>query len=652
MSDPKHHSHKPTSEALVKSARGLLNGVAASAAETAFEVVSAPIKSVVGPIAAGVQSVASVVGGVADTVSGLVSGFSSLFGFDMPTSVAAPTAIIRRFLPSLPYSSGLDDSTTLAMTVGSRPCVIPDLASSKGDEMALTVMASTPMLLLTTTFDQTTAAGAVVGTIYVNPKYVPQRGADANGMPLYMPTFCAKVCAPFSYWRGTMRYMVKVVCSTFHSVRLRAVFIPNDSADPTSYDDLYTRVIDVQGSTDFTISVPFFHPRAWARESIGRLVFQLESKIASMSDVTTTSVMLVVYTAASGDLMVREPRPEYYIPQDLITPIGYSSPRDQFELPFDGICSTAVAVGFEDPYFADHCTHLNDLLHRPEPWLRVEALQGFPAAGLLLYPQNLPSYAYHANSGTFNFQIPSTTDASICDSSGATGNGGMTPLSTLQNEGYVNFVRPTALDHFADCFKFQRGGMRLKIPLSPRAYAGDSDVPGVTGALVTASRPPSARDTVCINGGTPDTVTYPVYFPSSNGADWIMADTLANQIQPPPLAVQFCDAACAMEVEVPHNSPALFVTTGDGRLVTGTTGPLPYPSVFTEDNQNMVLLTASVDLASSATADLGVCMGAWRSTADDYRLHFLKGPRPSYYYIRGLVADTSVQYPRRLIALY
>lgn len=69
----------------------------------------------------------------------------------------------------------------------------------------------------------------------------------------------------FRYWRGDIIFRFKLNCSAFHKGRLRFTFDPTGAASASSDTQMtcFTRIVDIEPSTDVEIRVPYQQYRAW-----------------------------------------------------------------------------------------------------------------------------------------------------------------------------------------------------------------------------------------------------------------------------------------------------------------------------------------------------------------------------------------------------
>lgn len=115
-----------------------------------------------------------------------------------------------------------------------------------------------PSLLRQEQITSLMTVGQTIATLPVTPYYFPTNNALMSGVQFR--TRLAYVAALCGYWRGTLKYQFQVVCSKFHSMRLRVYWTPSRGAgEPglVGISNTVNRVVDIQGETDFEVEVPW-----------------------------------------------------------------------------------------------------------------------------------------------------------------------------------------------------------------------------------------------------------------------------------------------------------------------------------------------------------------------------------------------------------
>jgi hypothetical protein len=216
-------------------------------------------------------SVGSVAKGVIQTVTGLVDqdgpaatwlnlaeGALAAFGFSKPPNVQATQPVIQ--FPIKSYCSHNGNTGSVVLAAESQNAVsINAMGDSKEDDMAIQTVVSRPCILDTFPWHTSDPAGKVLFSIPVNPGFT---GSHTAGTTQVRSTLSAFVSSQFELWRGSMKYKVDTVATIFHTGRLALAFLSGVYSvpgvlNPDTLEMLPRVIIDVQGSTEMTYTVPY-----------------------------------------------------------------------------------------------------------------------------------------------------------------------------------------------------------------------------------------------------------------------------------------------------------------------------------------------------------------------------------------------------------
>jgi len=304
-------------------------------------------------------------------------------------------------------------------------------------------------------------------------------------------------------------------------------------------------------------------------------------------------------------------------------------PRADFMLPFSPLADGFTSSTVPGPLFHDRFYHVSQLLLSPEQWMWISHGADYDFL-VQLDPALQARNASFLDPSTFTPLAPATV-LTLRPSNKAGGFLPNTPVAASQVFwlliGYpqtlpafgTNSSGPyfsyTMLDHFADSFKFQRGGLRLKAPFE----AGQTKVPGAQ-PQITISVP---RNSLPLDGiwNIPGNVTYgPPVLPLA-----ATFNTAGNDItcgsQQLPLALEMASGCNSLCVEVPYRSDALYFGTGSSYV----SGVICNTARLTGDNSTPVRVSSR----SAATSDASNAPVWYRSAADDFRFAFIKCLKPS-----------------------
>lgn len=541
-------------------------------------------------------------------ISALTGIAARAIGFDMPTDLRAPEIAVVRYAPTFSFSSGLDTSQLLARNPAQKLAVSPGLTPGY-DEDDLASLASIPSLLEHGyTWRASNDVGFRIFSLPLNPKYCSYQNTPRADE--HEPTIASKVTLPFSYWRGTLRYWIYISGPALYKSRVKlSVRYATDVAAaplPITDGDSPSKIFEVQGCGVIAVSVPFCFPQPFAAESIGRLEMQLLNPPLPAGDNVNANVNLAVYFSCAPDLELYGQSGEYYIPVDcgsgpppealMAEAVPEYDPRSE---PPGAPIGADYTVAIPDATYAPvRMRRLSELLRCPELFSsRITGGITLPTS-LTLTPRVVTSmFGWIASVRPFSYSLPTLANGFMPPSTFP-----MVPTSNptdvaLQRIINNNFIGYGALDHFADLFRFQRGGLRTKFYITDGRY-------------IRAHVPPmstlSAGIPLLTNGMTGGGQR--PFLPSSEDTDTI------STCQPGALLFPSNQWA---ELEVPFRSRMLYIPTRDLSLARGVWADASSPS-----GEHVVQLRA--------TNGTEIVSEIWRSAADDFRFHYVCGPRRSY----------------------
>jgi len=316
--DPVHQ------EADRKTSSGTLSGIAR--ATSAIAPLLAPLPFV--------GNVASVVGPVAGVIGPLLEGL----GLAKPNLMPSPVPIYQYAGRELFHVSG-----------GSQPvrvCLDPDqhLASGVTPESGwdLRKIAQVPCVIHRTTIAQNTAPSNTVPLVSIPTTPITEFGGHSTPMK-----FAADV---FHYWRGSLKYQIEFICSRFTTARFVIRWYP--SAESSIQDEnAITSVVDIEGTTDARVVIPFLWPRRWkgGSDGTGTLSIYLLNSIVGNDPEVVAPIDVLIWGAMGPDVQFHAfslpPGPE-------IKQAEAEGYWEDFEEEFESLGTAASGV-FENAFCAD-----------------------------------------------------------------------------------------------------------------------------------------------------------------------------------------------------------------------------------------------------------------------------------------------------------
>lgn len=268
-------------------ADGPVSAMSSAIAAAAGNLVSAPI---IGPFARATEIGAGAIGNIA-----------SLFGFSSPAMVQNPDRFLARNHGRLANTSGEDSCYSLALDPKQEITVDPrTVGVYPADEMSISSIVTREQWLARADwrgqFGQFTTAGTneILFASLVSPNQ--QHHSTIGSDRCHMDTPAGHVANMFEFWKGSVTYRVEVVCTPYHSGRLKLQFDPfvknglhvAGDAFTNDVNARYTTIMDLseETSTEFTIDYnsryPWLRclqdpdaPNQYAPASTGETVFDL-----------------------------------------------------------------------------------------------------------------------------------------------------------------------------------------------------------------------------------------------------------------------------------------------------------------------------------------------------------------------------------------
>lgn len=225
---------------------GIVSKTATTVASIARNLVKAPI---IGPYAKATEIGARAVGAI-----------GALFGFSRP--ITKEVDMYRpRTKGNYAVTNAPDDVTKLSVDINQEVTISPSVVDlGTQDELEINYIASRESVLDTFTWTTTNVSETLLWNAVVEPGVVrssPFAYPGSTSQAIYMPAL-AYAAAPFSYWRGSIKYRFQIVCSGVHRGRLRVTWDPCSTlalGNDESYTTQQSTVIDIAETKDFTITV-------------------------------------------------------------------------------------------------------------------------------------------------------------------------------------------------------------------------------------------------------------------------------------------------------------------------------------------------------------------------------------------------------------
>jgi len=229
-----------------------------------------------------------------------------------------------------------------------------------------------------------------------------------------------------------------VVCSSFHTARLKVIYTPADTAVSESCNKAY---YDIRGSTIIDFTMPYQGATPWSEQATGFLNFIVESQLIA-GDVSTTPPATIFVVVNSTHMRFAKPNGNYMLPKASVTivhTVEGQGLREDFEEPFPPLVDDMVGVDF-DGYSLEPIEHLGMVVRRPQREYGTLAFGSGSTPGCI-------DYFPHPRMDNRTFYIADSSSRMLFPTGDSNG---------------MRAVRPTYLKHFAQLYSYMTGSMSMK----------------------------------------------------------------------------------------------------------------------------------------------------------------------------------------------
>lgn len=240
-------------------------------------------KGMVSSVAEGVGQVAGalkdvpVIGSIAQTVewgSEIVSGIASFFGFSKPTDSRTSQKETLVVANNFANYDGDSKAKSLAFFSQNETEIPVEVFGTEQDEMSFSHILAQPVYLTRFKMQQTNKQGTVIWRWPVDPascqKTIPNdptKAPYAPGRYIQQNTYLSYLSNFFKYYRGSLRYHIRIVKTAFHSGRIRVFVVPGAKVDTPiesiDFNKVHSVVYDIRDTTTFDIEVPYKWNTPW-----------------------------------------------------------------------------------------------------------------------------------------------------------------------------------------------------------------------------------------------------------------------------------------------------------------------------------------------------------------------------------------------------
>lgn len=220
---------------------GAVSGPASALAGIAGSMANLPI---VGPYARATQMAASGIGSVA-----------KMFGYSRPPVETPCTLMKPDFTGNIAQTDRPENINKLTFDSSQEVAISSAIMGiDNGDELAISKIAGKETYLTQFTWNFTQGADTSLFHIHVTPLLYALHPTYTVTRAVY-PTALAYASAPFTYWRGSLKFRFEVICSKFHRGRIRIMYDPASVPTVGDFNKNYQEVLDLDSNTDLEVTV-------------------------------------------------------------------------------------------------------------------------------------------------------------------------------------------------------------------------------------------------------------------------------------------------------------------------------------------------------------------------------------------------------------
>jgi hypothetical protein len=332
-------------------------------------------------------------------------GAKVLDNLDKPASDQSVTYVSNRSTRGHSLLTGVDYSEPLSSFPSLSVAKFNELGSSDMDVLAY---AQLPNLYKSLTFSN-------AGILQVIPSQVDNFSTTTRTDPDYL----AYAAMQYTFWRGSIRYLVHMVGTAFYSCRLRFSVIHSPTT-PTAVDEgtnFYSKIVDVKGDAWTTIEVPYLSPTVWSRYGGGGTYYRTWLVIEALTAVQGSSLpadaiyYVNIFRGAGSDMQFSmlchgfDPAPMK----------SQCSIFDKFKEPFDGIQENIKPVVEHGIHMADTASTITDSCKRYVLTNAVSSISypGYATGTQLLAPLHRWAFGFAYWRGSRRFRLISSGTHSL-----------------------------------------------------------------------------------------------------------------------------------------------------------------------------------------------------------------------------------------------
>lgn len=189
--------------------------------------------------------------------AGAAAGLAKMIGFSRPSILTDNAPMRPTYVSDLAVCDRSDYVMKLTTDSKQELSINPAIMGiGESDELDLAKISAKETYLGQCTWATSAAEGTILASMPVTPnQWIGVVPAGYTLRNVFLPTACCFAAWPFKYWRGNVKFRFQVVASQYHRGRIKVVYDPAIAPIATKTNALYSRIIDIQETSDFTVTV-------------------------------------------------------------------------------------------------------------------------------------------------------------------------------------------------------------------------------------------------------------------------------------------------------------------------------------------------------------------------------------------------------------
>lgn len=581
--------------------QGIISKPASAIARAAGSLTNVPI---IGPFATATQIAGSA-----------ISSIASLFGY---TNVPVIDDVHSVRTHPMPAMAATDIGTSVSkLTLDSKNelTVDPSVCGVDfGDELAITNFVTRESYL--TQFAWTTARSPADLLFNMGVSPMLSLHTAQTGQTLINHTPMALMQYLFDFWRGDIEVRFKVICSQYHRGRLRISWDPigDIAATTQSTTEVYTKIVDISDTTDFTVRIPYMASTAYldtTRANVTRFsttaltkqgyengVLTVRVLTELTAPVSTANINVLVFVRGTDNLEFATPR-EHNFANDL-SPFTIQSGMLAYDNEEEDVSSIALAPS-KVPQ------HINLIYHGET----IKSLRTLLRRAHFVRSQ----YISNGLNTTFNVLVRETQFSRFPMAPGFDPNGIHTANKALvAGTAPYNWVQYTLMSLLGSCFLACRGS----VIWYAEALRGDSAVE------LRLGRPGNTTALTLTDYTTPSTLGHP----PSTSTGIVRTDAITDSSTAGGVDITKTDRLPTTSVCAPFYSPYKFRNCSHQDAVLGSSVDFTVVDKLSLRERSM----PRVNLAANAEWANSTQYSFYCSAGPDFSFTFFLAVPPLYRY--------------------